>query len=95
MNGVYERGVLQDFELAADMLEPLELTPETEALWQQLSAVALADAKPAIAERCYAALGDVSKARFLHKVITASGAASCWQRRMYPHLPPRNDSVPR
>eukprot|EP00854_Cymbomonas_tetramitiformis_P006568 gene6568-7868_t len=58
----------KDYEHAVDILEPLELTPETEALWQQLSTLALVDQKLNIAERCYAALGDVAKARFLHKI---------------------------
>lgn len=62
----------REYEHAADMLEPLELTPETEALWQQLSSLALKDSKPAIAERCYAALGDIAKSRFLHKVRSAA-----------------------
>lgn len=53
---------------AMSILEPLELTPETEAMWQQLSQEALAHDDHRIAERCAAALGDVSRCRFLHKV---------------------------
>jgi intraflagellar transport protein 172 len=41
---------------------------ETEALWQQLSTLALASAQLSIAERCSAALGDAGKARYLRKV---------------------------
>jgi hypothetical protein len=54
-------------------MEPLPLTPETEAQWAQLAKVALEHELLAIAERCYAAVGDIAKARFLHKV----GARGC------------------
>ena len=50
------------------VLEPLELTPETEAQWQQLAALAIEHNQVVVAERCYAAVGDFSKSRFLHKV---------------------------
>lgn len=58
-----------DFERAVDVLQPLELTPETEAQWQQLAALALEHDQIGVAERCYAALGDVARARALHKVL--------------------------
>ena len=57
------------------MLEPLELTPETEAQWMELSELALANNQVVIAERCYAALGNVAKTRFLHKVWLVGGRA--------------------
>jgi hypothetical protein len=60
--------LLQDLQRALAILEPLELTPETEAQWAQLAGVALEQEALAVAERCYAALGDVAKARYLHKV---------------------------
>ncbi len=56
-------------------LEPLELTPETEAQWSALAAAALEAEALSTAERCYAALGDVAKARFLHKVGYTPGAS--------------------
>lgn len=37
-------------------------------MWQQLGSVALEEGDISTAERCAAALGDVSRARFLHKV---------------------------
>lgn len=37
-------------------------------MWQQLGTVALEEGDINIAERCAAALGDVSRARFLRKV---------------------------
>eukprot|EP00899_Mesostigma_viride_P028336 jgi/Mesvir1/8688/Mv02626-RA.1 len=57
-----------DYAGAIDILDPLELTPETEAMWQQLSKMALDEGELLIAERCFAALGDIAKARYLHKI---------------------------
>lgn len=65
---------LQDLQRALATLEPLELTPETEAQWAQLAGAALEQEALAVAERCYAALGDVAKARFLHKVRGSSSS---------------------
>ena len=56
----------QDWGRAVEILEPLELTPETEAQWHQLSDAALEVNKLLIAERCFSAVGDVAKARYLH-----------------------------
>ena len=53
---------------AVDTLEPLEMTLETEAQWQQLGRAALHAGKLAIAERCYAAVGNIAKARYLRQV---------------------------
>lgn len=53
---------------AVDTLEPLEMTPETEAQWRQLARAALDAGKLAIAERCYAAIGNVAKAHYLQQV---------------------------
>eukprot|EP01060_Flectonema_neradi_P010067 TRINITY_DN17208_c0_g1_i3.p1 TRINITY_DN17208_c0_g1~~TRINITY_DN17208_c0_g1_i3.p1 ORF type:complete len:1741 (+),score=384.31 TRINITY_DN17208_c0_g1_i3:134-5356(+) len=58
----------RDYEKACDLLEQITITPETEAMWQNLSQLALQDRKLHIAERCFAALGDVSKARALNKI---------------------------
>ncbi|MEW5300130.1 MAG: hypothetical protein WDW38_002966 [Sanguina aurantia] len=66
----------QDFEHAAEILEPLELTPETEAQWMQLAELALQNNQVVIAERCYAALGDIAKTRFLHKIVKAATKAA-------------------
>ncbi|KAI8848693.1 hypothetical protein BC829DRAFT_443633 [Chytridium lagenaria] len=51
------------------MKETLEMTPETEAMWKTLSTTALKDRKIAIAQRCFAALGDISRSRFLQNLI--------------------------
>jgi len=66
----------RDYERAVFLLEQLELTPETEALWQTLSHFALQDKRILIAERCFAALGDVCKARYLHQVNELAQKAS-------------------
>ncbi|KAJ3290304.1 hypothetical protein HK104_006864 [Borealophlyctis nickersoniae] len=50
------------------LLETLEITPETEAMWKTLSRMAVKDRKLVVAERCFAALGDVARARYLHQL---------------------------
>jgi len=58
----------QNYLQAVDILETLELSPEAEGMWRQLSEHAMANDHVAIAERCAAALGDVARARYLHGV---------------------------
>lgn len=53
---------------AVQILEPLELTPETEANWKALAKIALEQQNLYVAERCYAALGNISKADYLRKL---------------------------
>jgi len=57
-----------DLQRACAMLERLDLTPETEAMWTQLSELALQIDDLPTAERCYGAVGNVSKCRYLRKV---------------------------
>jgi len=45
-----------------------EMRAETEAMWRQLSEVAQTRNRLEIAERCFAAIGDVSMARYMRKV---------------------------
>ncbi|TPX62114.1 hypothetical protein PhCBS80983_g00643 [Powellomyces hirtus] len=66
----------KDYERAVALLETLEITPETEAMWKSLSQMALKDRNLIIAERCYAALGDVARTRYLHEVNEAANAVS-------------------
>ena len=66
----------KDYERAVDLLEQLELSPETEAMWQNLSELAVSNNRLHIAERCYAALGDVSRARYVRKVHKIAKFAS-------------------
>lgn len=56
------------FERAMDILETLPPSPEAEAMWSTLSQLTLHARKLPIAERCFAALGDVARARYLHKI---------------------------
>lgn len=56
-----------DYDRATAFLETLEMSPETEAMWKTLSKLALEAQQLHIAERCFAALGDVSTVRFLHQ----------------------------
>eukprot|EP00618_Florenciella_parvula_P017071 CAMPEP_0119543784 /NCGR_PEP_ID=MMETSP1344-20130328/54343_1 /TAXON_ID=236787 /ORGANISM="Florenciella parvula, Strain CCMP2471" /LENGTH=1740 /DNA_ID=CAMNT_0007588171 /DNA_START=113 /DNA_END=5335 /DNA_ORIENTATION=- len=66
----------RDYVKAIEILETLEMSPEAEGMWRQLSDQAMAHSHIAIAERCAAALGDVSRARYLHRVnkkVTEAG----------------------
>ncbi|XP_015754892.1 PREDICTED: intraflagellar transport protein 172 homolog [Acropora digitifera] len=57
-----------DFVRAVTYLESLEMSLETEAMWKTLSRLALEARQLHIAERCFAALGDVSKAKALQQI---------------------------
>uniref|UniRef100_UPI003AACFFE7 intraflagellar transport protein 172 homolog isoform X1 n=1 Tax=Centroberyx gerrardi TaxID=166262 RepID=UPI003AACFFE7 len=56
-----------DYHRATAFLETLEMSSETEAMWKTLSKLSLEARQLHIAERCFAALGDVSTVRFLHQ----------------------------
>ncbi|KAJ8355794.1 hypothetical protein SKAU_G00185880 [Synaphobranchus kaupii] len=56
-----------DYCRATAFLETLEMSLETEAMWKTLSKLSLEARQLHIAERCFAALGDVAKARFLNE----------------------------
>ncbi|KAF7654055.1 hypothetical protein LDENG_00075250, partial [Lucifuga dentata] len=56
-----------DYDRATAFLETLVMSSETEAMWKTLSKLALEARQLHIAERCFAALGDISTARFLHQ----------------------------
>jgi len=43
------------------------LTPEIEANWRTLASFAIENQDIIVAEHCYAALGDISKATYLRK----------------------------
>ncbi|XP_070378558.1 intraflagellar transport protein 172 homolog [Dermacentor albipictus] len=58
-----------DFGRAVAYLESLELTEETETMWRTLGQMALEERLVAVAERSYAALGDLARARFLAHVM--------------------------
>lgn len=56
------------FSRAVAFLESLEMSLETEAMWKTLSRLALEARQLHIAERCFAALGDVSKSKSLRQI---------------------------
>ena len=56
------------------ILEPLELTPETEANWKTLAKISMEQQNLYVAERCYAALGNVAKADYLRKINKLAAA---------------------
>lgn len=58
----------KDYERAITLLETLEMTPETEAMWKTLSGIAIKDKRLVVAERCFAALGDVAKVKYLQQL---------------------------
>lgn len=60
----------KDFDRAVETLEGLEMSPETEAMWRTLADIAMEGGELHIAERCHAALGNISKVRYIHKVNT-------------------------
>ncbi|XP_076441140.1 intraflagellar transport protein 172 homolog [Babylonia areolata] len=59
-----------DYDRAANFLEMLESSPETEAMWKTLSKLALDERQLHIAERCYSALGNIAKARYLKETVS-------------------------
>ncbi len=58
----------ENYLRAMDILEPLNVTPDVEAMWKQLNAVALSSGDLRIAKRCAAAVGDVAMRKFLDEV---------------------------
>ncbi|KPI84420.1 hypothetical protein ABL78_6527 [Leptomonas seymouri] len=66
----------RDLNRACDLLERTALTPGTEVMWGTLAEVSLQDMKLFIAERCYAALGDVAKVNALQHIHKLAAAAS-------------------
>ena len=63
------------------------MTAETEAQWHQLARAALEDGKLAIAERCYAAVGNIAKAQYLHQVLfQPASSLQCTRHCFWPVL---------
>lgn len=58
----------RNLEKAMEILHPLEMNAETEANWRTLAKLALEEKNIFVAERCYTAIGDVSKSRYLKKI---------------------------
>jgi intraflagellar transport protein 172 len=58
-----------EYERAVDILEAnASQSPEAPAMWSRLATLSLADGDYRVAERCYIALGDVARARFLRSI---------------------------
>lgn len=58
-----------DYGRAVLFLENISNTVEAEAMWHNLSSIALKQHNLALAERCYAALGDVAAAHYLNETL--------------------------
>jgi len=58
-----------DFGRAVQYLERLSDPTLAEGMWQNLATLALTQNKLHVAERCFAALGDVSRSHFLRETI--------------------------
>uniref|UniRef100_A0A672V1K1 Intraflagellar transport 172 n=1 Tax=Strigops habroptila TaxID=2489341 RepID=A0A672V1K1_STRHB len=65
-----------DYHRATAFLETLEMSAETEAMWKTLSRLALEARQLHIAKRCFAALGNMAKAQFLHETSTIADQAA-------------------
>ncbi|KAI1241384.1 hypothetical protein IHE44_0009870 [Lamprotornis superbus] len=65
-----------DYHRATAFLETLEMSTEAEAMWKTLSRLALEARQLHIAERCFAALGNMAKARFLHETNVIADQAA-------------------
>ncbi|KFO82193.1 Intraflagellar transport protein 172, partial [Cuculus canorus] len=65
-----------DCHRAAEFLETQEMSDETEAMWKTLSRLALESRQLRIAERCFAALGNVARVRFLRETNAIADQAA-------------------
>lgn len=65
-----------DFNRAIDYLESLDMSAETESMWRTLARMSLENKQLHVAERCFAALGDVSKAKYLRETLNMAEAAA-------------------
>ncbi|KAG8430928.1 hypothetical protein GDO86_019734, partial [Hymenochirus boettgeri] len=76
-----------DHYRAAAFLETLEMSSETEAMWKSLSKLSLEAKQLHIADRCFSALGDIARARFLRDTCDlADQAAKEFVRRRWDQL---------
>eukprot|EP00937_MAST-01D_sp_MAST-1D-sp2_P002340 g2340.t1 len=66
----------RNFRKAMSIVERVGDKPEAEAMWSSLAKAALQHSELLVAERCFAALGDVGKARYLRKVNKLVAAKS-------------------
>lgn len=59
----------KDFGRAVTFLEAMGERPEADGMWCNLAEIALGQQDLKVAERCYAALGDISKTHFLKETV--------------------------
>lgn len=64
------------YDRACDLLDSIALNPKTEAIWRQLSAVAVQEMKLHIAQRCYAALGDLANVQAIIRIKELAAQAA-------------------
>eukprot|EP00055_Hartaetosiga_balthica_P012104 m.57788 g.57788 ORF g.57788 m.57788 type:complete len:1739 (-) comp7836_c0_seq1:151-5367(-) len=57
-----------DYIRAVTFLENIDDTPEARSMWSTLADLSLKAEEFIVAERCYAALGNISKANYLHSI---------------------------
>eukprot|EP00056_Hartaetosiga_gracilis_P018831 m.12051 g.12051 ORF g.12051 m.12051 type:complete len:1743 (+) comp7113_c0_seq1:45-5273(+) len=60
-----------DYVRAVMFLENIDDTPESRAMWSTLAELSLKADELAVAERCYSAIGNISKASYLHTINEA------------------------
>ena len=60
---------------AMEVLESLEMSPEAEAMWHQLSVIALEENDFRIAQRCQAAVGNIALGKYLGKINAIKASA--------------------
>lgn len=58
-----------DFGRAIMFLEMLGNKPEAEGMWNNLATIAINENELKIAERCYAALGDIARTHFIKETL--------------------------
>ena len=74
-----------DLVRAMDILESMELSPQSEAMWRQLHDVGLGRWELLVAERCAAAVGDVARVFYLQEM------RQLWEGSERSGAEPRND----
>jgi intraflagellar transport protein 172 len=59
----------RDLEKDAAILDGSEMTNEIDANWKALAKISMETQNISVAEHCYAALGNISKAGYLRKIM--------------------------
>lgn len=64
------------YDRACDLLDHVTLSSKTEAIWRELSVIAVQEMRLHIALRCYAALGDLANVQAIKRINEMAAAAS-------------------